>query len=61
MKTIRLALTLMLALPFAAFSAALEPSSAIGTAPQTPVVEDAGSSYECCYIFWMGSWYCVPC
>ncbi len=61
MKTIRLVLMLTLAVPFAAFSAALEPSAAIGAAPDRPVVEDTGSSNECGYVFWMGSWYCVPC
>lgn len=61
MKTVRLVLMLMLAVPFAALSAALEPSAATGAAPDRLVVEDAGSSYECCYVFWMGSWYCLPC
>lgn len=59
MKKMRLVIALLLAAPFAAFSANLEPGSVTG--PAGVVVEDAGGSYECCWIFRWGTWWCVPC
>lgn len=60
MRTIRLAIALMLVTPFAAFSAALEPGGAVpGVAGIT--LENAGDAAECCWVFYGGRWWCVPC
>lgn len=60
MKNMRLVIALLLVAPFAAFSASLEPGAAGGAAPER-VVEDASGQSQCCWIFYMGHYFCVPC
>lgn len=60
MKTMRLAIALMVALPFAAFSAGLG-SGGVEAGPAGIVVENAGEAAECCWVFYAGRWWCVPC
>lgn len=62
MRSIRLTLMLMLAMPVASIAASAAPdvSPERRSAGATSVLE-GGTSQECCWIFYLGNWYCVPC
>lgn len=62
MRSIRLLFTLMLAMPVASIGAGVAPDvpSEREAAGATSVIE-GGTSQQCCWIFYLGNWYCVPC
>lgn len=52
-----------LALPFATLNAASPVAAAqpaAGAAPPGLIEMGDGSAYTCCWVFYMGRWYCIP-
>lgn len=62
MTSIRLTITLMLAMPVASIGASVasDVPPERGAAGATSVIEGS-TSQQCCWIFYLGNWYCVPC
>jgi hypothetical protein len=63
MKNVRkMIATLALALPIAAVAAthASDSLTQMRSAPEG-IAASGGQSYQCCWIFFLGTWYCLPC
>jgi hypothetical protein len=58
----KLIITLALALPIAAVAATQAADSLTPTrSAPTGIAASGGQSYQCCWIFVLGKWYCLPC
>lgn len=72
MKSIRKIIPLCLLLPVAAVAGSLANQSATSDASVIPLVPTSSTSaalqsaeptaaVTCCWVYWNGAWYCVPC
>lgn len=62
MKQVRALITLAIILPFAALANGLSAADAGSLDTGSTTVSSApGGSYDCCWVFMSGKWYCVPC
>jgi hypothetical protein len=64
MRKFRVFLAAILVLPLVAFGSFRTSDTALASMnPQEfiPAGADGASAYECCFIYFMGHWWCVPC
>lgn len=62
MRTLRSIIALMLAVPLVASSASIAPDEAQASRSGLEAVGEGGTSQDgCCWIYYLGEWYCVPC
>lgn len=62
MNRIKVLLAALVLLPMLAFGTSVE-SAVLGNAPDgsAPSELEGSTSYECCWVFFAGRWWCVPC
>ena len=62
MNRIKVLLAALLLLPLLAFGSSLG-SAELGATPDAAVPQEltGSTSYDCCWIFFFGKWWCVPC
>jgi hypothetical protein len=66
MKTLKTFIALAVLLPLAAWAGTFGEKVAVDPTELVPVAgaeleRGADANYDCCWIWWMGTWWCIPC